>query len=525
VAFIQEEIAPREEEISTLESRVLAAEDKLKSVETTVKALVIKIDYAKLRLAAQERYLVDLLELNKQSNKLDEILDEVEPIPDQITRHKHEISILTSKIKDLIQELHAKSLVQDVSKAYLDALLTHRVRLLATLGRLKAAFSPIHGVPAEVWANIFQYRLEDDIQTYKNALGMVSIWHTPLVLSQVCSFWREVVHTEKDLWRYFIYTFRGISDPAQAEIWKHFSSFNSGSSVLLTSLDGTTPFTANTNPAGPVSPPTSAHVLIRGYNQPMPTTLSFNQANSLTIEMDFSPTLQFMNGVNNAFPKTTSLSIICCAHLPQLDTTVHQRRLPSLKMDLITFEPFGIEWYGHSQATEELHILHNGINHLRQHPGFQYEKLRVLGITPPDNVWMETVGFPLLRQLVLYGPKTRTLVSPQLIKLSQHPDIPRIRELGLLNWPRYTPPDALSWSIMPLILAIADQLRLVETIRCADSFIEGECLVALVKRLTDATTNQSPSKLKVVIVDCCSGITRHDCELITASVEKLIVYV
>jgi hypothetical protein len=78
---------------------------------------------------------------------------------------------------------------------------------------------------------------------------------------------------------------------------------------------------------------------------------------------------------------------------------------------------------------------------------------------------------------------------------------------------------------MPLILAIADQLRLLETIRCADSFIEGECLVTLVKRLTDTTTNQSPSKLKKVIVDCCSGITRRDCELIAASVEKRIVYV
>jgi hypothetical protein len=219
------------------------------------------------------------------------------------------------------------------------------------------------------------------------------------------------------------------------------------------------------------------------------------------------------------------LSIICSAHLPQLNAAVYQRHIPSLKMDLTIFDPFWIHHYGQLNATEELHILHNGINHLRPLPGYQYTKLCVLGITPPDTVWMETVGFPLLRQLVLYGPKTRTLVSPQLIRLSQHSAFPQIRELGLLNWPRYTPPDAPSWSIMPLILAIADQLRLVETIRCADSFIEGECLVALVGRLMDTTTNQSPSKLKVVIVDCCSGITRRDCELIVASVEKLIVLV
>jgi hypothetical protein len=152
-------------------------------------------------------------------------------------------------------------------------------------------------------------------------------------------------------------------------------------------------------------------------------------------------------------------------------------------------------------------------------------KLNVLGITPPDNVWIEALRFPLLRQFVLYGPKTRTLVSPQLTELSKHLDFTLITELGLLNWPMYTPPKEPSWSIMPLILTIVDKLRLVETIRCADSFIEGECLVTLVKLLTDTMTNQSPSKLKMVIVDCCSGITRHDCELVVASVEKLVVYV
>jgi hypothetical protein len=528
VALVQEEISGREEELSALEARLLAEGKKLKSYEATAKALVGKINYSKRRLAAEEGYLVDLLGLKSHLDEAGGSLDESERVSDEIVHHQEEISTLAPKIKEMIQELHARKLIHNASKTSLEGLESHKKHVLDLLSGLKGAFSPIHATPAEIWASVFRFRLEDDTMCYLKASGESNIRHTPLRLAQVCSFWREVIHTERDLWRYFIYSLRRISDPSQAEIWKHFSSLDSGSSILLTSLDEATPYAANTNPAALIPSPTSAHVLIRSCNQSIPATLPFNQALSLTIELDLPATLEFMNGVRSAFPKATGITIICSAHLPRLDTNLSSQRHPevtSLKMDLTTFDSFWIIHYGHSSFTEELHVRHNGVNQLMRHPGFEYSKLRVLGITPPDNVWIEAVRFPLLQQLVLYGPKIRTVGSPELIKLSQHPDFPQVRELSLLNWPMYTPPNAPSWSIMPLILAIADKLRLVETIRCADSFIEGECLVTLVKLLMDTTANQSPSKLKTVIVDRCSGITQRDCELIAASVEKLVVYV
>jgi hypothetical protein len=525
LALVQEEISRREEELSALEARLRAEGEQLRSYETTAKTLIVKIDYAKRRLASQERYLADLLDLKKQLDQAGGTLDETEPASDEIVRHQDEIATLAPKIKQMIEELHTKKLVHNAFRTYLEVLESHKKPLLDLLNGLKVAFRPIHTVPVKVWASIFRFRLEDDFRCYLKTSGGSNARHNPLTLAQVCSLWRAVVHTEKDLWRYFIFGLRRIADPVQLDIWKHFGSFNSGSSILLTSLDKATLFVANNNPAVLILSPTSAHVFSRGYNQSIPSTLPFNQANSLTIEMDFSPTLQFMEGATSAFPKATSITIICSAHLPQLNTNLYMRQVTSLKMDLTTFSSFGINYYGHICFVEELHILHNGVNHLLRHHGFEYYKLRVLGITPPDTVWVETVRFPLLRQLVLYGPKTQTLASPRLTKLSQHPCFHRISELSLLNWPMYTPPNAPSWSIMPLILAIADKLRLVETIRCADSFIEGECLVTLVKLLTDTTVNQTPSKLKMVIVDRCSGITQRDCELIAASVEKLVVYV
>jgi hypothetical protein len=525
VAFVQGEISRRQEELSALEARLLAEREQLKSYETTAKALATKIDYAGRRLASHERYLADLLDLKKHLDQEGGTLDETKTVSDEIVRHQEEIMILAPKLKQMIQELHAQRIVYNASKTYSKALESQRKPLLDLLGGLKLAFNPIHIVPAEIWAGIFRYCLEEDVRGYLEASGRPNIRHTPVTLAQVCSFWREVVHTEKDLWRYFIYSPRRISDSAQVELWKHFCSFKCGSPTLITSLYGAASYAANTNPAVLVPSPTSAHVLTRGYYLLIPKTLPFNQAKSLTIEIDVSPTLKFMNGVGSAFPNATSRTIICSTHLPQLATSLCGRQATSLKMDLLTFDSFGINYYGYMQSLEELHIRHNGVNFLAQLGTAEGKKLRVLGITPPDNVWIETLRFPLLRQLVIYGPKTQTVATPQLLKLSQHPDFPRVRELGVLNWPMYTPPDAPSWSIMPLILAIADQLRLVETIRCANSFIEGECLVTLVKRLTDTTTNQSPSNLKMVVIDCCSGITRRDCELIAASVEKLVVYV
>jgi len=522
VAFVQEEISRREEELSALEARFLAERKRLNSYEMTAKALSGKINYAMRQLAAQEGYIADLLDLKKHLDQAGETLDETETVSDEIVHHQEEIITLAPKIKQMIQELHAKKLIHNASKIYLEALESHRKPLVDLLGRLKLAFSPIHTVPAEIWANIFRLRLEDDVRCYLKAPSVANIRQTPLRLAQVCSFWREVVHTEKALWRYLMYSLRRISDPAQVEIWKHFVSFNSGSPTLLASLDEVAP---SANPLVLTPSPTSVRVVSRDSNRPIPGTLPFNQANSLTVEMDLSPTLEFMNGVSSAFPKVTSLTIICSAHLRLLFANLYTVPVASLKMDLTTFNSFGINQFAHVDFVEELHILHNGVNRLAPHAPDSYKKLNVLGITPPEDVWMGSLRFPLLRQLVLYGPKTQTLTSPQLINLSQHPDFHRIRELGLLNWPMYTPRNGLSWSIIPLILAVADHLHLVETIRCVDSFIKGECLVTLVKRLTDTTANQSPSNLKTVIIDCCTGITRRDCELIAASVEKFIVYV
>jgi chromosome segregation ATPase len=155
VAFVQAEISLREEELSTLEGRLIADKKRLEAQEMTVKALIIKIDYDKRRLVAQERYLTELLDLKQQLDTVEVALEAVEPLPDQVAHHKQEIAVLGPKIQAMIQELHAKRLVYNVSKTYLETLESHKKCLLDMLRGLKMAFSPSRVVPAEVLATIF----------------------------------------------------------------------------------------------------------------------------------------------------------------------------------------------------------------------------------------------------------------------------------------------------------------------------------------------------------------------------------
>ncbi|KIM21898.1 hypothetical protein M408DRAFT_333207 [Serendipita vermifera MAFF 305830] len=78
---------------------------------------------------------------------------------------------------------------------------------------------------------------------------------------------------------------------------------------------------------------------------------------------------------------------------------------------------------------------------------------------------------------------------------------------------------------MPLILAISDKLRSVKVIRCVDSHIDGESLISLVSQLQKTGNNQINSKLSTVVIDCCTGITRVQCEQLAGLVEKLVIHV
>lgn len=132
---------------------------------------------------------------------------------------------------------------------------------------------------------------------------------------------------------------------------------------------------------------------------------------------------------------------------------------------------------------------------------------------------------PLLRLLILYGPKLHNIVAPSLFPLSEHPNFQNVVEFELRNWPIYKPTGTQEWSIMPIVLAIANNLRSIEIIRCIDSHIDGENFISLISQLKKTGDNQSPSEQKTIEIDCCTGITRMQCDQLATLVDKLVVHV
>jgi hypothetical protein len=64
----------------------------------------------------------------------------------------------------------------------------------------------------------------------------------------------------------------------------------------------------------------------------------------------------------------------------------------------------------------------------------------------------------------------------------------------------------------------------IESLGCVDSVINGSELVKFVSGLKD-TTKATTSKLEHIVIDCCTGITRDQCDAVTALVGKMEVYV
>ncbi|KIM21891.1 hypothetical protein M408DRAFT_299763 [Serendipita vermifera MAFF 305830] len=66
-------------------------------------------------------------------------------------------------------------------------------------------------------------------------------------------------------------------------------------------------------------------------------------------------------------------------------------------------------------------------------------------------------------------------------------------------------------------------MRSIVKLKCINSIIDGSSLVCLVKKLTSMEAS-STAALETVIIDCCSGVTREDCDAIRRLVKKMKVY-
>ena len=142
---------------------------------------------------------------------------------------------------------------------------------------------------------------------------------------------------------------------------------------------------------------------------------------------------------------------------------------------------------------------------------------------PPDTGFVDLLVLQLLYKLIVYGPKRSNVQIISLIQLSNADNFKIARTLELQRWPLFRPKRTQKWDINQPISHIVENMHSIETWRIADSSIDGSKLLEVIQNMKKETSTTG-SKLETVMIDCCSGITRNQCEAIGQLVNKIEIY-
>jgi hypothetical protein len=228
----------------------------------------------------------------------------------------------------------------------------------------------------------------------------------------------------------------------------------------------------------------------------------------------------------DAFAGYTSLEIIFEGEVdPPVPTPLNtQTQVTCLKLDLNTAISFDMGAYL-IQSLQELHIKHRGSTTLLSPATpIRLPNLKVLGLTPTDTGFAQLIELPTLQTVILYGLKHVGDSFPSLAQFADIPSVQTIIKLELRDWVPPEDPPMPMWSIVTSLGEIIQKIRSVESLKCIDSFIQGARLVELITTLK-RPPNMVSSKLEHIVIDCCTGITRDQCDAIGQMVEKLEVCV
>jgi hypothetical protein len=267
------------------------------------------------------------------------------------------------------------------------------------------------------------------------------------------------------------------------------------------------------------------HMIISGGTTGNPRLIRFRQPRLLKLQFDSWPYLRGLNFLLQEFSEISSLEIIIKGHCIPVDSAPSAigQELVYLKLNMTTFEPFDLTTYL-GPNLEELHIRHDGMDSAsRSTTTLQLPQLKVLGVTPLDTDFANSLDLPALKKIILYGPRASEIPTLSLAQFADNPNFKSVRDIEVREWPLFKPKQEEEWCIMKLMGDIVEKMRSVESLRCVGSVIKGSELVKLVSALKD-TTETTGSKLEYVVLDCCTGITRDQSDEVSTLVGKLEIY-
>ncbi|KAG8799696.1 hypothetical protein FRC16_004566 [Serendipita sp. 398] len=429
------------------------------------------------------------------------------------------------------RDIHLKSLdnSRDASKG-----------LQAVLYTAKKIFWKI---PMEVWVDIFRWRTQGELDEFISCHTARPFQPPATLISRVCHLWRDIVTQEPDLWCYIAMHPCGSWSNNKLELLKYSLDMAKRRRVLISDLCQplvwTGPFYHNGTKISPS--PVDASMISGNYEITVVTSddhypvtskitaLPFKNPDKLTLVNRPGRRRGHLFNYIASFTNLRSLSIV--------DPTPHSldnlqlvgNRFPNLIHLSLEVETLSHTFNPHlllPSTLQTLRILHSGQGLF---PALQTSvflpQLTTLEITPPLTSLFQSVNVVSLQHLTLYGPKGTATIAPTPPPNGSRLRLGTVFQLEFRGWLNSTLVTRVTaCSAVNTLRDWGAQMPRVKRLKFVDSHVDGAGLLELLKSWRSSTENSTWRGTEITI-DCCTGLTRSDCESLKEFVEKVKVFV
>ncbi|KAG8848322.1 hypothetical protein FRB91_010934 [Serendipita sp. 411] len=443
-------------------------------------------------------------------------------------RHKMEVELRSWRFS---RNIHRKSLDRS------------RRALKAGQRELDIAKQTFSKVPVEVWIDIFRWRAQGDLDEFYTKHSTRPFQPTAMVLSAVCRLWRNIIAEEPDLWRHIamhpcaswssnkLELLKFSLDKAtrqkslavnisQSLIWGnagnyHYNQTSCPSLVDSNIVSGSYDITIVTSVDDSF---TMARVNQLPFSHPSKLTLVNRPGHRHGNFFSHIPSFRSVRSLEVVDPDPYSLDSL------QLST-----RFPTLTKLFLEANVFSSTFNPSllfPSTLQELRVRHSGQGHF---PAMQSDVslpyLAILEITPPTTSIFQTVKVRSLQQLILCGPKRTATVAPNSPPNESKLRLGSVVHLEFRSWldptliAGVTACDAVN-----ILRSWGTQMPLVRRLKFVDCYVDGKELLDVLKSWRNGDGPKGPVPWEITL-DCCTGITRSQCEDLWEMVEKFNTFV
>ncbi|PVF92203.1 hypothetical protein CPB86DRAFT_830150 [Serendipita vermifera] len=123
-------------------------------------------------------------------------------VQDQVTSVEQEVQELSNQIFSLESELAGWKFTRDLANDNIMRYNSSIESINVGVESARLPFSSRYNVPKEIWVAIFQLCLSLELEEYLRATNSSLFRPIPVVLSLVCSNWRDIIREEPKLWSF-----------------------------------------------------------------------------------------------------------------------------------------------------------------------------------------------------------------------------------------------------------------------------------------------------------------------------------